>query len=116
VDVAVEQLSRAQGSLDDIKRLAGPGTAVLARLNVRLAGGAKALTRVAPPDELKPAHALFASALNLAENAVRVRREAVESGSLQKAWDASSAAAGSIMLFARARADMEAILTIPRLR
>jgi hypothetical protein len=40
----------------------------------------------------------------------------VESGSLQKAWDASSAAAGSIMLFARARADLEAVLTFPRLR
>jgi hypothetical protein len=116
VDVVLDQLSSAQGSLDDIKRLAGPRAAVLARLTARLASGAATLTRIAPPDELRPAHALFASALNLAANAVQARREAVESGSLQRAWDASSAAAGSIMLFARARADMEAVLAFPRLR
>jgi hypothetical protein len=112
----LDRLSRAQNSLDDIRRLAGPSAGVMARLYAQLAGGARTLTRIPAPDELKAAHALFAGALNLAENAVTARREAVESGSLQRAWDASSAAAGSIMLFARARADMDAVLAYPQLR
>jgi hypothetical protein len=71
---------------------------------------------VSVPDELKPAHALLASALNFADTAVRVRRQAVVSGDLKSAWDASSAAAGSMMMFAKAQEDMEATVELPRIR
>jgi hypothetical protein len=68
------------------------------------------------PDELKPAHALLISSVNLADTAVKTRRQAAVSGELQLAWDASSAAAGSMMLFSRAREDMEAAVRLPELR
>jgi hypothetical protein len=70
----------------------------------------------AVPDELKPSHALLQSAVNLADSAVRMRRQAALSGELATAWDASSAAAGSMMLLSRAREDMEATVTLPHIR
>lgn len=107
---------RAQGSLDDIKGLAGSDAWVLLRLGDRLASHTKALDMLAVPDDIKPAHALLVSAVHLAETAVKTRRQAAVSGELQLAWDASSAAAGSIMLLKRAREDMEAAVRLPEIR
>ena len=107
---------KAQRSLDDIKRLAGSDATVLVGLAGRLASHSKALNVVAVPDELKPAHALLTSAVNLAETAVKTRRQATVSGELQLAWDASSAAAGSMMLLSRAQEDMEAAVRLPEIR
>ena len=112
----VNAMTRAQRSLDDIKRLAGSDAAVLVGLGDRLATHVKALNVLAVPDELKPAHALLMSAVKLAETAVKTRRQAVASGELQLAWDASSAAAGSMMLLNKAREDMEAAVRLPEIR
>jgi hypothetical protein len=68
------------------------------------------------PDELKPSHALLSSAVNLAETAVKTRRQATVSGDLQLAWDASSAASGSMMLLSKAKEDMEAAVRLPEIR
>ena len=112
----VNAMTRAQRNLDDIKRLAGSDAAVLVGLGDRLATHAKALNVLAVPDELKPAHALLMSAVNLAETAVKTRRQAAVSGELQLAWDASSAAAGSMMLLNKAQEDMEAAVRLPEIR
>ena len=74
------------------------------------------LGAVTVPDELKTAHSLLVSAVNLADTAVKTRRQAVSSGELKSAWDASSAAAGSMNLFVKAREDMEAIVELPHVR
>jgi hypothetical protein len=47
---------------------------------------------------------------------VKTRRQAAISGELRSAWDASSAAAGSMMLFAKAQEDMEVIVKLPQIR
>lgn len=112
----VQTLARAQTHLDDIKRLAGPQAVVLASMVSKLDISERLLANVAAPDELKPAHALLTTALTLARNAVKTRRLAVASGDVRSAWDASSAAAGAMMLFARSRADMEAIVKLPQIR
>jgi hypothetical protein len=109
-------LDRAQHDLDDIKGLAGSEAATLVSLGDRFADSSKRLGAVSVPDELKPAHALLVSALNFAGTAVKVRRQAVVSGDLKAAWDASSAAAGSMMMFAKAQEDMEATVELPRIR
>jgi hypothetical protein len=112
----VETLKGAQAPLDDIKRLAGSDARTLVRLGDRLSTGMKTLHAMNVPDELKAAHALLSSAVNLADTAVKTRRQAVISGELSAAWDASSAAAGSMMLFARAQEDMEATVKLPHIR
>ncbi len=112
----VNAMTRAQRSLDDIKRLAGSDAAVLVGLGDRLAGHANALNVLTVPDPLKPGHALLLSAVKLAETAVKTRRQAAISGELQLAWDASSAAAGSMMLLHKAKEDMEAAIRLPEIR
>jgi hypothetical protein len=112
----VTSMVRARRNLDDIKRLAGSDAVVLVALGDRLATHGKVLSALSVPDELKPAHALLTSAVNLAETAVKTRRQAAMSGELQLAWDASSAAAGSLMLLTKAQEDMEAAVRLPEIR
>jgi hypothetical protein len=116
VDPVIAALDQAQNHLDDIKRLAGSEAGTLVSLADRFADSSKRLSALPVPDELKPAHALLVSALNFAGTAVKVRRQAVVSGDLKAAWDASSAAAGSMMMFAKAKEDMEATVELPRIR
>jgi hypothetical protein len=112
----VQGLVRARRTLDDVKRLAGSDAALLVALRDRLATNMKTLGVLHVPDELKPSHALLMSAVNLAETAVKTRRQATISGDIALAWDASSAAAGSMTLLTRAREDMEAAVRLPGIR
>jgi len=49
-------------------------------------------------------------------HSAEIRREAVLASDMTRAWDASSAAAGALMLAARARADIQSALRLPQLR
>jgi len=76
----------------------------------------KQTSKITPPPELGPAHAMFVSAVQLAGSAARIRAEAAVAGDIARAWDASSAAAGALMLGVRARTDIRASLRPPELR
>ena len=71
------------------------------------------LDRVVPPEGLAPVHALFRSAWTMAEQAFALRLSAAADNDLARAAQAPSAAAGALMLLARARADLEAALARP---
>ena len=58
---------------------------------------------------------MLVSATQLAANAARIRREAALTGNMTRAWDASSAAAGALMLSAKARTDMQNLFRSPQL-
>jgi hypothetical protein len=102
--------------LDDIKRLAGPAAAELPALAKRATNAAKALALVVPPTDLASAHALMKTAAQLAMQAVSTRAAAVTSGAIDQAWQASSAAAGALMLLARAKHDLDTALAPPGFR
>jgi hypothetical protein len=107
------ELSLMARGLDDIKRLAGPTSPVLAQLTTRAAAAMRGLGVVVPPTDLASVHGLMVSAAQLAAQAVAVRRDAVSSGAMDRAWQASSAAAGALMLLDRARKDLERALVPP---
>jgi hypothetical protein len=107
------ELARARNLLDDIRTLAGPGAAGLATLERRLRRAGQALAAIRVPADVEAAHAVLQSAWRLASSAARLRREAVASGDMRRAWDASAAAAGALMLLDRARADVERLLQPP---
>jgi hypothetical protein len=110
------QLSQITPGLDDIKRLAGPATPDLPRLAERASQAVAGLSRIVPPADLSAVHALVQSAAQLAVQAVRARSAAVASGAMDQAWQASSAAAGAMMLLTRATRDLDAALVPPGLR
>jgi hypothetical protein len=116
VGTQVVQLVKSQASLDAIRRLDGPKPAALASLQFRLSGGADRLGRLQIPDDLRTTHDLLVGAWRFAETAVRSRHEAVATGSVGKAWEASSAAAGALMLLSRAQLEIRNLLEQPRLQ
>jgi len=103
-------------SLESVKALSGTIPAALFAMQRSAARILDLATSIAPPDELAAAHALFISATQLAANAAQIRREATLAGDMARAWDASSAAAGALMLGAKARADIQTLLRPPQPR
>jgi hypothetical protein len=116
VDDDVEQLTKASPLLEAIRTLEGPAPERLAVLRSRLSGGAARLQRLVIPDYLRPTHALLVGAWRFAESAVNGRTQAVASGSLSTAWEASSAAAGALMMLSRAQQELRALLEPPTLQ
>jgi hypothetical protein len=100
-------------ALEDIKSLAGSTPAALRAIERAAVQILRAVSLVLAPEDLRPAHALLVSAAQLADSAARIRREAVLAADLARAWDASSAAAGSLMLAARARGEIQTMLKPP---
>ena len=108
--------TRLRPMLDDVRALAGPTVTTLDRLEGSLAEAEQALGVTTPPVDLQLVHDLLVRAFQFARLAVSTRRQAVTSGELRTAWDASSAASGSLMLFAQVEADLARHLKVPELR
>lgn len=103
----------AIATLDQIKAMTGPPVHRIGPVAKRLTRASRTLANVEPPPELVPGHALIRSAWELAESAFRLRIESVADNSIDGARRASSAAAGALMLYARARADLAAAMAPP---
>ncbi len=110
------QFAALKTALEDIKSLAGTPPETLKFIDGAVGRLSAIVMAIQPPEELVDAHALFLSAVNLAQNAASIRREATMASNIQRAWDASSAAAGSLMLGAKARTDILAQLRWPQLK
>ena len=102
----------SRAALDQIQRLAGPSHLRLSALATAMAGALGALTAATVPAEAVPAHGLLRNAITLAARAADGRLRAVASGNMQLAWEASSAAAGALMLLDRAGDELR-LLTAP---
>jgi hypothetical protein len=88
-------LVKAQPQLEAIRRLDGPPLDTLQSLMSRLSGGAERLQRLAIAEDLRPTHSMLVGAWRFAENAANGRADAVSSGNVARAWEASSAAAAN---------------------
>jgi hypothetical protein len=103
-------------ALEDIKSLSGSSPFALERIDRLVAWIVRRASAISPPEELSGPHAVFVSAVYLARNAALIRREATLASSIERAWDASSAAAGALMLGARAQSDIQRQLRRPQAR
>ena len=110
----LDRLLGLRSWLVDIRQLAGPTPRSLRRLIEAAAIAKLELERVNAPAEVASAHATLQSATALAVRAAADRHEAVRTGSMETAWQASSAAAGSLMLLDQAVAELRRITWAPR--
>ena len=110
------QLVKSQPGLEAIRRLDGPPPALLLTLQARLRGGAERLERVRPPTDLRTAHDLLIGAWRFAETAVNGRYEAASAADVSTAWEASSSAAGALLLLSRVQQELKALLDPPQLQ
>jgi hypothetical protein len=109
------QLVKAQPALEAIRRLEGPPPELLLTLQAQLQGGADQLERVRPPVDLRAVHDLLLGAWRFAENAIAGRYQAARAGNVSGAWEASSSAAGALLLLSRAQQEVRTLLEPPRL-
>lgn len=100
-------------ALEQVKSMNGPPISKLDSLTKRLARANKSFRKVSAPDELASNHAVIASAWELADNAFRLRVQAVSTNSVDVAQRASSAAAGALLLYQRARAEQLSAMEPP---
>jgi hypothetical protein len=110
------ELVKIQPSLEAIRRLAGPAPSTLVSLRGHLDGGAERLKRLTVAEDLRATHELLVGAWRFAETAVDTRYDAVSSGNVTIAWQASSSAAGALLMVARVQQDIRALLEPPRLK
>lgn len=116
IGMQVLQLVKAQSSLEAIRRLEGPAPATLVTLRSRFSGGAERLQRVQVPADVRAVHDLVIGAWRFAETAFNGRYQAIESGEVTTAWEASSAAAGALLFLSRAQQEIRELLEPPQLR
>jgi hypothetical protein len=109
-------LVKARSMLEAIRRLDGPRIEALETLRSRLSGGAQRLERMPVAADVRGIHDLVVGAWQFADNAARQRAEAVVSGNMGRAWEASSAAAGSLMMLTRAQQGIRELLDPPKLQ
>ena len=102
---AFKVFNAAAAALEQVRTMSGPPATTIAPLTRRLASASRGFQKVKAPDELAPAHAIIGNAWELAHNAFTMRVEAVSANNVDVAQRASSAAAGALMLYRRARAD-----------
>jgi hypothetical protein len=116
VSSPVDILQSLDENLKDIKELAGSSQTALSLIRKQVKSVILLLAAVAPPEECRAVHALLGSAAQLADQAAQIRHEATMSGNVARAWDASAAAAGALMLNARAKAEIQTLLKLPQLQ
>ena len=112
----IDRLVKLGPKLQDVKALAGPSVSSLPNLIQSFERLGRQLALIKPPEDLVQAHATLQSAAELGQQAMRTRERAAAQGDVAVAWDASSAAAGSIMLLAEARRQIDAVTRPPELR
>jgi hypothetical protein len=104
---------RATAPLEQVRAMSGPTVNTIGPLAKNLVRTGRSVAKVKPPADLAQGHALMQSAWELAANALRLRLEAVADNNIDVAQRASSAAAGALMLYSRARASQQAAMEPP---
>jgi hypothetical protein len=116
VGTEMMQLVKARAALESIRKLEGPPPAQLTSMQRTLSGGSVRLDRIRVPDYLRSTHELIVSAWRFAETAAAARLRAVASGEIATAWEASSAAAGALMMLSRAQGEIRTLIEPPKLQ
>ena len=113
MNASFEVFDSATASLEQIRTMSGPSASHLPPLAKSLERSNRSVAKVKAPGALASGHGMVLSAWELAENAVRLRVEAIASNSVDLAQRASSAAAGALMLYQRGRADLNSAMEPP---
>lgn len=102
-----------RASLEAIQNLAGPSRIRLARLSSAMAAATAQLAAIDVPPEAADVHGLLRTVLQLAGRAADTREQAIATGDMQTAWQASSAAAGALLLIDKVDEGLKALATMP---
>ena len=114
VRFGLDQFLAVREWLSDVRQLAGPSAGALRQLRDRAAVAQRELGNVQPPPEVAAAHSTLVAAAGMAVRAATSRLAAIRSGSMDTAWEASSAAAGSLLMLDQALAELRRLTHEPQ--
>jgi hypothetical protein len=114
VRFGLDQFLAVREWLSDVRQLAGPSAGALRQLSERAAVAQRELGKVQPPPEVAAPHSTLVAAAGMAVRAATSRLAAIRSGSMDTAWEASSAAAGSLLMLDQAIAELRRITHEPQ--
>ncbi len=106
-----ERVAGLRKWLGHIRDLSGPDPGVLRKLEDHASRAQREFAAITPPPELEPAHGLFVASVHMIRQAASLRRSALTSKNLKLAWDASSAAAGALLLAERGTDELNRLLS-----
>jgi hypothetical protein len=107
-----ERLAGFRRRLEQIRARRGPSARDLQRIEIEATMALQELAKTEPPPEMQAAHGLYQAALQMTRNAASIRRKALSSkDTTTLAWDASSAAAGALMLTERAASEVNRLIS-----
>jgi hypothetical protein len=109
-------LRASRGRLEAIRQLESTPRQMLVWLAGQTANASRLLSGITPPPGGEKAHGLLTSAAQLAARAVSSRQLAVSTNEMQPAWEASSAAAGALLLLDRASEELQRLKRVPELQ
>lgn len=113
VSLPLATITAWRPSLEQIRDLAGPSQARLDRLSSAIVTATTQLAAIEPPPEASDVHGLLRTVLQLAGRAADGREDAISTGEMQTAWEASSAAAGALLFLQKVNDDLKALMTPP---
>jgi hypothetical protein len=109
----LDRFRRSIGGLQQIRQLAGPPQKALQPLSIRMTDAWHDLKGVRAPAEAEAAHSMFVNAVQMGLRAAASRRLAIAATDMTTAWEASSAAAGALLLFERAQEELKKLNAPP---
>jgi hypothetical protein len=110
---ALDVLGRVRPSLEQIRQLAGPSPGTLRQLQKNAGIASREFALIKPAPETDAVHGLLMNAFQMAIRAADTRLSAVSANDMALAWQASSAAAGALLLLDRARDELKRLTTPP---
>jgi hypothetical protein len=110
---ALDLLGRVRPSLEQIRQLAGPSSGTLRQLQKSAGVASREFALIKPAPQMDAVHGLLMNAFQMAIRAADTRLNAVSSNDMALAWQASSAAAGALLLLDRALDELKRLTTPP---
>jgi len=110
---SVDVLLGSRASLEQIRSLAGPPARTLRQVEKRAGIASRELALIKPPAEAVTVHGLLQNAFQMTARAVATRMTAIGTNDMSLAWQASSAAAGALLMLDRAREEIQRLTSPP---
>jgi hypothetical protein len=116
IESSLKHLNAVTRTAEAVRLMSGPHLRDLAAAERHLGEVRVIVAFLSPPDELNASHDGLVSAVQLMQAAMGARRTAIQTADLEAARNASAAAAGALLLVARARDEINAFFAPPKFR
>ena len=110
---SIDALLATRPSLELIRSLAGPSARTLRQVEKSAGLASRELALIKPPADAAEVHGLLQNAFQMAARAIEIRMKAIGTNDMSLAWQASSAAAGALLMLDRARDDIQRLTSPP---